>query len=338
MGDVVQIPSPEALHSVWSGMIEEHVNGDVSWDNLVTAWSDIGMSLGAWAGIPMPHLHTWLRIAPGYPVGMPQPSLIPSTDEIRELAYYLWQEAGCPEGVDDLMWEEANRWCDTIYLTQWRYNRRLRYTAYYLWNDAGRPDGRSEEFWQRAVEIHRHEQPVVPLTTFHRHVNSWTNSRGETITIYENGETGKSFFRIDKTHAKDRVGMLFVMMEVALTCWNVTSEEKALEKLRSLIDEDAYRQYVMTGSFVERSERSNLYYMFRKGYPTIVMKIRSDDTDSLLCALCMHPLGFYDGTWAGALPPTDDVIAHLLMMRYDEKTLWKKSTQHPMNTFLSGVG
>ena len=35
------------------------------------------------------------------------------------------------------------------------------------------------------------------------------------------------------------------------------------------------------------------------------------------------------GSWAGAMVPTDDVIAHLSLMRGDEHMFWKRCNQHP---------
>lgn len=43
----------------------------------------------------------------------------------------------------------------------------------------------------------------------------------------------------------------------------------------------------------------------------------------------MHPIAYYADSWAGAMCPTDDVIAHLMMMRGDEAMLWKRCNHHP---------
>jgi hypothetical protein len=51
----------------------------------------------------------------------------------------------------------------------------------------------------------------------------------------------------------------------------------------------------------------------------------------------MHPIGYYRGTWAGAMAPTDDVIAHLMMMRADEHMYWRRAKQHPAWDPLCGV-
>lgn len=83
------------------------------------------------------------------------------------------------------------------------------------------------------------------------------------------------------------------------------------------------------GTFLERSKRSGIVYMFRKLRPTIAITPHHPDGDlRVLCGLCLHPLGYYQESHAGAMVPTDDVIAHLVLMRGDEHRLWKQATQH----------
>lgn len=48
----------------------------------------------------------------------------------------------------------------------------------------------------------------------------------------------------------------------------------------------------------------------------------------ILCALCLHPIAYYSKSWAGAMTPTDDVCAHLMMMRSDEHLFWRRANQH----------
>lgn len=112
--------------------------------------------------------------------------------------------------------------------------------------------------------------------------------------------------------------------------WGIEQEATALETLETLVSERAFRQYLLTGSFIETSKRSNIAYMFRKLRPTVA--IRSDhatEKTSIMCCLCMHPIAHYEESWAGAMCPTDDVIAHLMLMRGDESMYWKRATQHP---------
>lgn len=86
----------------------------------------------------------------------------------------------------------------------------------------------------------------------------------------------------------------------------------------------------MTGMFGEFSPRSKLTYIFRRLRPTVVLDTRSDpESVRVRCCLCMHPIAYYEDTFAGAMTPTDDVIAHLMLMRGDEPMLWRRSNQHP---------
>jgi hypothetical protein len=77
-------------------------------------------------------------------------------------------------------------------------------------------------------------------------------------------------------------------------------------------------------------------YLFRKGKPTIALH-QSEAGTHLLCALCLHPIGYYGDTWAGVMCPTDEVIAHLLMMRGSEEKFWANANQHPLDHPAAGV-
>lgn len=109
--------------------------------------------------------------------------------------------------------------------------------------------------------------------------------------------------------------------------WGMEQETAALELLSTLIDPRRFKQYLLTGSFIETSRRSGVVYMFRRLKPTVA--IRSEDSVRVMCALCMHPIAYYARSWAGAMCPTDDVVAHLMLMRGDEAMFWRRSTQHP---------
>jgi hypothetical protein len=110
--------------------------------------------------------------------------------------------------------------------------------------------------------------------------------------------------------------------------WSVQAESKALSKLETLIPEHAFKKYLLAGMFIETSTRSKVSYIFRKLKPTIAL--RPDPTTDemrVLATLCLHPIGYYEGTWAGSMVPADDTIAHLLMMRADEHLYWKRANQ-----------
>ena len=55
---------------------------------------------------------------------------------VRERAYFLWEQAGRPEGRADDFWRQAQheRFCER---------------AYALWEREGRPEGKADEHWYR---------------------------------------------------------------------------------------------------------------------------------------------------------------------------------------------
>lgn len=111
--------------------------------------------------------------------------------------------------------------------------------------------------------------------------------------------------------------------------WGIEQEANAVQTLAGLVRHHQMKCYLLTGSFLERSQRSNLMYMFRKLRPTVVMSACDMATTRILCTLCLHPIAYYRESGAGCMAPTDDVIAHLMLMRGDEHMLWRRANQHP---------
>jgi hypothetical protein len=110
--------------------------------------------------------------------------------------------------------------------------------------------------------------------------------------------------------------------------WGVEQESNAVNTLAELVSHRQLKHYMLTGMFLEKSPRSHVTYMFRRLKPTVAMHAVREQM-RILCALCMHPIAYYAGSWAGAMCPTDDVIAHLMLMRADEHMFWKRCNQHP---------
>lgn len=116
----------------------------------------------------------------------------------------------------------------------------------------------------------------------------------------------------------------------AADAWGIEQESNALRTLGELVKHRAFKQYLLTGMFMETSKRSGLTYVFRRLRPTVVLTPHTDDGKiRILTTLCLHPIAYYQGSWAGAMCPSDDVIAHLALMRGDEHMFWKRSNQHP---------
>lgn len=109
--------------------------------------------------------------------------------------------------------------------------------------------------------------------------------------------------------------------------WGIEQESAALRTLATLIRPHAFKQYLLSGMFLESSRRSKITYLFRRLKPTAVLRARGESM-RVMCTLCLHPIGYYEGSWAGAMCPTDDVIAHLMLMRGDEPMLWRRANQH----------
>lgn len=121
--------------------------------------------------------------------------------------------------------------------------------------------------------------------------------------------------------------------------WGLEQEHRALLLLGTMVSHRQMKQYVLTGMFLETSRRSGVTYMFRRLKPTVALTPgkRPEDSMRILCTLCMHPIAYYAGSWAGAMVPTDDVIAHLALMRADEHMFWKRSNQHEPHRPESGL-
>lgn len=131
---------------------------------------------------------------------------------------------------------------------------------------------------------------------------------------------------------------LQIMTLGASDAWGIEQESNAVHLLGSLVRHRQFKQYMLTGMFLEKSKRSGVHYLFRRLRPTLALVADKDrGTMRGLCALCLHPIGFYDQSWAGAMCPTDEVIAHLMLMRGDEHLYWRRANQHPMYVKEAGV-
>lgn len=109
--------------------------------------------------------------------------------------------------------------------------------------------------------------------------------------------------------------------------WGIEQEHNAVQTLGTLIRHRQFKQYLLTGMFMETSKRSGVAYVFRRLKPTVAIRV-GEAGSRILCTLCLHPIAYYAGSWAGAMTPTDDVVAHLMLMRGDEKMFWRRSNQH----------
>lgn len=171
------------------------------------------------------------------------------------------------------------------------------------------------------AQIGAPEEEKLPEGTKIR--NRWWSDRTRcTYMIWEEG--GKiEWGRIAGFH-----GLGFALQTLgASDVWGIEQEHRALQLLGTMVRHRQFKQYLLTGMFMETSKRSGLTYLFRKLRPTVVVNNKGSEP-RIVCTLCLHPIAYYEGSWAGAMCPTDDVIAHLSLMRGDEPMLWRRANQH----------
>lgn len=157
-------------------------------------------------------------------------------------------------------------------------------------------------------------------------VNSWWSRRDRMdVVLWRNPAGNLEWGRIP---AANHLAYDLRTMGCSIA-WSVDAENKAKKKLAALIPEHLYRGYDLTGMFIETSKRSGVTYLFRRLKPTVALRPDKRGDMRVLACLCMHVIGHYDQSWAGALCPTDDVLTHLLLMRADEKIFWKRANQIP---------
>jgi hypothetical protein len=165
--------------------------------------------------------------------------------------------------------------------------------------------------------------------------NTWKHQGDQTVSVIQTdeGPIALSEYQAGDRHRKWIEG-LSVRTNSQLT---VEAELKAIELLKTKITESQFRCYILNGAFPEHSKRSDLYYFFRKGLPTLVYSWHDNPQGKILAALCLHPYGYYAYTHVGVMTPTDEVIAHLMLMRADERKYWAKSGQWHSDDNRSGL-
>jgi hypothetical protein len=168
-----------------------------------------------------------------------------------------------------------------------------------------------------------------------KYINSWIDRFGEQVVIIEHPD-GKRHSYIGELPHSGRLDRLFETIGARLGAVTERAEVKAMVNLAERLTEAQVKCYILNDCFLETSKRSKVRYLFRKGRPTLALRDRGSGM-RFLAALCMHPLAYYEETFAGSMAPSDDVLAHLLMMRADEKNFWRNCNQHPLYDPRSGV-
>lgn len=165
--------------------------------------------------------------------------------------------------------------------------------------------------------------------------NFWSNRLRAEVYIWNEPDGSVRWNALPVPHG-------FTMLVQTLGCseaWGIEQEHRALMLLGTLLPHRHFKQYLLTGMFLETSPRSGLTYLFRKLRPTVVIDARDSGAKAsrILCCLCLHPIAYYSDTWAGAMTPTDEVVGHLMLMRGDEPLFWRRANQHPPDRPQAGL-
>jgi hypothetical protein len=138
------------------------------------------------------------------------------------------------------------------------------------------------------------------------------------------------------------VGLLSLLLDTLEAnefAHSVTAERKAQRLLRHHVSRKQYQAYIISGMFYETSS-SGKFYLFRRGFPTILCNIIDEKIPKKItpvAALCGHAVLYTNGTFAGGLCPTDDIIHHVLLMRADEEAFLKACNWHDFEKPMSGL-
>lgn len=190
--------------------------------------------------------------------------------------------------------------------------------------------------YQGLSNVEDDQEPDTEDLSKYQHVNSWYSCKYDCeVSIYKNIDTGRIHHVKSRSTPGKRITRDISAIGIS-DAWDMKSELRAMATLSTLLKKRTFDQYVLTGSFMETSSRSGVVYLFRKLKPTVALSTKTGFV-SVLTALCLHPIGYYDNTFAGCMVPTDDVIAHLQMMRGDEHKFWAKANQHSVHCMNSGI-
>jgi hypothetical protein len=225
------------------------------------------------------------------------------------------------KALDDGEWAGYPQLCDTLPLV---LERRYPHRKF-----AGMTVARLRESETRACsdEEVREDQFVR---------NEWlSRARGYRVMLVQDGPTVRLVVLPAGAPAARRLTMMLNMFD-ATRVWTLEAEIRAMAKLSELVPLHIWQMYMLTGQFLETSPRSGVTYVFRRLRPTVALRPKAGLMQPL-AALCLHPIGYYDDSWAGVMVPTDDVIAHLVLMRGDEHRFWRQANQIPINEPEAGV-
>lgn len=157
-----------------------------------------------------------------------------------------------------------------------------------------------------------------------------TNACGEDLLAELVFTVGSIAVTVELVSAHPAIRLFGSITHVANTV-TLKAERRALKLLRQHVTRAQYQMYQLTGALIHESVRLPYFYVIRRGFPTLVFEFSDIDGvrhSTFKLGLCAHVGSYPPGHFSGNYCPTDDVIAHLLLLRADEDGFWSESNVH----------
>jgi len=184
------------------------------------------------------------------------------------------------------------------------------------------------------IPVHRKQGYVKHVRSWKTQA-SWKGRRG-TVEILKHWKTGHVIKLFTPDLGEERVYATLETTVVLRKYGQAHAELVARQGLEEVLSEGQRRELLLSDAFVEVG-RSGVHYLIRRNRPTLAYRKLGDEHYRPLCALCLHPLLYYDQTWAGGMPPSDEMLVHLMLIRADEHLLWRKANQIDVREWNSGL-
>jgi hypothetical protein len=215
----------------------------------------------------------------------------------------------------------------------------------------------SEATWEMSSEVYKPclvdkiglEAPCGQRVTYSRNRRGGYSEllvrevigRSKTVETWEDEKTKKRRYKyiVEPKSSAQRLNLILRSAAIQHIGTLLKAERRARKKLRTMLDDGQALSYEVEGCFFERGA-SGVIYLLRRGRPLIALrekKIKDRTYVRFLAALCLHAHSYCANSFVGTLPPSDDVIAQLLLIRSDEHELWKRSSQKSLHDPTSGI-
>lgn len=192
----------------------------------------------------------------------------------------------------------------------------------------------SREFWDRFMER------LEEIKKGHwKWRNIWHPKPTVLVEVLKEVKSGKYLY-IPVRRKDTPLRMLISSSALRMRVTSTKAETAARKRLNKALNGRQRRELLLNAGFVEEGQ-SGVHYLIRANRPTVAYREEKlpDRMRSIhfLAALCLHPLGYYEDTFTGCMPPSDEMITHLLMIRADEHFYWRKCNQHGEKDSRSGL-